>query len=120
MHIEINAGTLDSSKLRLGLVALLVCMQTSPTLAASQQEAFREHTKLGITYFQQEKLAAAEQEFRKDLQLNPNVPGLQDLMGVVLDRQGKHQEATSFFLEAIDQDPRYAPAHHHLVSIIFV
>ena len=111
---KILVETVYFSKGRLRLAPLLLCVQVTLTFAASQHQALQEHTKRGIAYFQQGKLAAAEQEFRKALQANPNVPELQDLMGVILDRQGKHQRATAYLLNAIELNPRYAPAYHHL------
>src|SRR5882724_13660149 len=48
------------------------------------------------------------------LQVNPKLVEVQNLMGVALDRQGKHKEANTYFRKALALRNDYTPAHSNL------
>lgn len=68
----------------------------------------------GIVFLEDGKLPEAELQFARALKVNPRLFEVQNLMGVALDREGKHKEARGYFTKAIELRKDYAPAHANL------
>ena len=58
--------------------------------------------------------AAAEQEFRRSLELDPRAPDVADQLGLLLARQGRPDEAREYFQKAIATQRDHASAINNL------
>jgi tetratricopeptide (TPR) repeat protein/tRNA A-37 threonylcarbamoyl transferase component Bud32 len=72
------------------------------------------HNNLGVAFFQQRKLAEAEEEFREALRLNPDFSEAHSNLGSVLEQQEKFTEAEAQHRLAIRLKGDYAAAHYNL------
>ena len=72
------------------------------------------HTHLGIALLKLDRPRAAEEEFRKTLELDPKDPWGLHLLGTALIGQSKMEEAVRQYREALRTYPQFDQAHHTL------
>ncbi len=71
----------------------------------------------GMALLMQEQDAPAQQRIEKALALNPAYARAHDAMGILLQRQGRIEEALARYREAIRLDPADADARRHLADL---
>ncbi len=72
---------------------------------------------LGLIYLKQNKLQAAQESLDKAYQLNPRMPQVNNLLGVIANRRGNIKQAEKFYLSAIQYKPDYVLAHYNLALL---
>ncbi|MEW6161896.1 MAG: tetratricopeptide repeat protein [Nitrospirota bacterium] len=72
------------------------------------------HYRIGLSYFNEDKIQMAYVEFQKALELNPNDKEVLNALGVVYLRFEDFQKARESFLKAITLDPDFSEAHNNL------
>jgi tetratricopeptide (TPR) repeat protein len=85
-------------------------------LAADPTNA-RTLTWLGDSYVRLNRWQSAEESFRRALQLRPNDWITRNQFGVVLNAQGKYQQASSEFRAASLANPKFALALNNIASV---
>jgi Flp pilus assembly protein TadD len=86
-------------------------MPLSPRLASEF------HNNLGAIYFKQQKMGAAEKEFRRAIELRPhNAPPYFNL-GLLHERRGNFDQAISNVEAAVELDPDYAQCYEVLTRL---
>jgi len=81
------------------------------------EEAYR-HMTLGISLSEQGNYAEAEKEFRKAIEMNPDLPEPHYNLGRLLFKQDRYEEAENALRESIKIDPEKADAHV-ILGLIF-
>lgn len=78
------------------------------------------HFTLGITHVRLgDNDALAEEEFRKDIAVEPDLTDNYEQLGVLYRREQKPEEAEKSFAEALRRDPKMAGAHFGLAQLYF-
>jgi tetratricopeptide (TPR) repeat protein len=77
------------------------------------------HQSIGLIYFCQGNLEAAEAELRRAVASDPDLPKVHELFGEVLLRSGKTDEAITAFMSALKRDP-YSSIAHRLLGEAYV
>jgi Tfp pilus assembly protein PilF len=72
-----------------------------------------------ILHHQAGRLSEAEGLYRGILQVQPDLPGIYNNLGIALKDQGKLEEAVAVFRQAAAIAPEYATAHSNLGNILF-
>jgi tetratricopeptide (TPR) repeat protein len=95
--------------------------------AIKSQSDFEEaHFNLGTLYFKESKLpgadsaaklAAAENELRRTLQINPDYAEAHNTLGSVLVDEGRSAEALQHFQDAVRLNPHFTDAQHNLDAL---
>jgi len=80
---------------------------------ANTEEAYR-HKSIGDSLYSQGRFSEAEEEFRKAIELNLNLPEIHYKLGFSLDMENRHAEAEAEFREAIRINSDYADAYYLL------
>lgn len=65
----------------------------------------REENDEGVSHYEQGHWDVAEQHFRKALEVDPSLAEAHFNLALALDKQGKHEEATSSFKKAAELAP---------------
>lgn len=107
--------TVSGDKLQkvLSAVALIVLV---PLVAAAQPQPPLDPEAIAKLVGEGE-FAAAERELRRVVDIEDS-PAARDLLGFVLARQGKLDEAESQFRRSVAIDPGFAPAHQNLGRLL--
>ena len=71
----------------------------------------------GIVALNEDKLEDAEIHYRAALEIQPNHTGVNNNLGITLQKLGKLEEAEKFFRKAIEINSLYAPSYNNLGSI---
>ena len=71
-------------------------------------------TSKGIELLQAGRFSEAEKQFSEALRINPRLIETQNLKGVALDGEGRHDEARACYRSAIAANDGFAPAHANL------
>ncbi|MGA3066956.1 MAG: tetratricopeptide repeat protein [Tepidisphaeraceae bacterium] len=82
--------------------------------AQTTQQLFEEAEKL----FAARRLQEAETLYRRVLEQDPNHPGAQHMIGIILFGQGRHADAVAAIRRAIAADPASAEFHRDLGAIL--
>ncbi len=82
--------------------------------SATVQDVFRQ----GLTLFQRSELAAAEQNLRHVLQLQPAHFDALHLLGLIMRRQGRSGLALELLRRAVAANGNSAAAHRHLANVL--
>jgi Tfp pilus assembly protein PilF len=78
------------------------------------------HFTLGITHMRLgDNDALAEEEFRKDIAIEPDLTDNYEQLGVLYAREQKPDEAEKALAEALRRDPKMASAHFGLAQLYF-
>ncbi len=94
---------------RFSLATLLVlAIACGPELAAIY------HFNLGLVLQETGLLDDAIAEYRKAIELDPNVAGTHNNLGLALAAKGQYDDAIAEYRIAIDLDPNYATAKANL------
>jgi Tfp pilus assembly protein PilF len=73
---------------------------------------------LGNAYLHEDHLAAAQQELERALELRPDQPEAQNLLGLIAIRNDNPRLAETLFRSAIRSQPDYAEAHNNLGNVL--
>lgn len=73
---------------------------------------------LGTLQLSQGKFAAAEQQFRRALELRPGLGEAHTNLGIALVEQGRHAEGPQHFRRAIELDPQLLAARENLATLL--
>jgi Flp pilus assembly protein TadD len=80
-----------------GLQRTLTLTQLPPVLAHT-------HWQLGNICYQLGDMDAAQQHYRSAVQLNPREYGASMMLGIMLERQGKHEEAIAYLRQSLPME----------------
>jgi tetratricopeptide (TPR) repeat protein len=69
---------------------------------------------LGITLAQQGRLEEAIADFRRALEINPDLAQAHHNLGIALQEQGRLEEAVASYRRALELKPDYTTAYHYL------
>jgi tetratricopeptide (TPR) repeat protein len=69
-----------------------------------------EHFKLGNIYYDFSLLDEAIEQYKKAVELKPNLTDVQTKLGVALRERGRPDEAIEHFMVAKEENPKYCPA----------
>ena len=100
----------------IGLTCLLVIPIPFVHAASLQQEAVSYRAQ-GYEAQQRGDKAGALAFYRKAAALDPSYPAPQNDVGVLLEEQGRFQEAEQSYLHALTLNPNYAEAHANLAML---
>ena len=73
---------------------------------------------LGAELLDQGKVDAAEEQFRRAIELGDDKFGAQFNMGLIQMRRGNAEAAVPFFEKAIEKQPKFVEAHKHLAKAL--
>jgi len=95
------------------LILFLTCCATTATEGDIQKAGA--HYKLGISYFNENKIQLAYVEFQKALELDPNDKEALNAIGIIhLLKFEDFPKAADFFRKAIIIDPKFSEAYNNL------
>ncbi|UCD94698.1 MAG: tetratricopeptide repeat protein [Candidatus Zixiibacteriota bacterium] len=114
----IKKGAWKTAWKYLALLAVLLILSNRTYFDIGFENVFQTHFNLGLTYERRGDLSAAEKEYRKALENNPNSATTINNLGYILYRQGRYEEALSQFRKAINIDPDYAEAYNNIGLIL--
>jgi tetratricopeptide (TPR) repeat protein len=100
-------------------VATLALILLAPSAVAAQPTPERADLGSIARLVDNDRLASAEDALRGLLSAEESAAA-RDLLGVVLGKRDRPQEAEEQFLAAVDLDPDYGPAHQHLARLYLV
>jgi tetratricopeptide (TPR) repeat protein len=72
---------------------------------------------LGLAYLEQGQLEAARENLNRALSLNRNNYVALDLLGTVSRREKNYQEAATWYEQALEINPEFAPSYHNLAIL---
>ncbi len=75
-------------------------------------------TDLGNSYLRQQMLPQAQQALRRALEINPEQPEAQNLLGLVAVQKNDPREAEARFRDALRSQPDFAEAHNNLGNVL--
>src|SRR5579863_5726871 len=78
----------------------------------------KEHVEKGNQYFAQKQFAAAENEYRQAIQINPEVGDAYYRLGLLQIEQEHPTAASQSLARAVDLDPRNADARLHYGDLV--
>lgn len=107
-----------SSHIALILITLLVtgCVTTVEsrlTRKADPDKAVENYTQLGLGYIQQGRYDRARARLNRALEINPEYPGANTAMAILLQVEGEPQEARQYFEKTLDLDDEFSKGHYH-------
>jgi len=79
-----------------------------------KSEEARLHNDRGVSLYYQQAYGAAEMEFKRTLELAPDMTEAYNNLALVLTEAGKHEEAATCFQRAIELSPDFAEALNNL------
>jgi len=94
------------------IIIFLSSCATTTTLENAQKAGA--HYKIGVSYFNENKIQSAFVEFQKALELNPKDKEVLDKLGMVYLEFGDLQKAMDSFIKAVTIDPNFSEAHNNL------
>lgn len=99
-----------------------MCLKPSPSQDALRRTIKVEavpHLLQALVYYDEQKYDEAIAEFKKAVELNPNLAEAHYNLGVVYLTKELFDEAIAEFKRAIDIAPEFAPAHNNLAIIYY-
>ncbi len=86
---------------------------------AQKKDLAEAYSMAASAHFQLQEFDAARKDLDQAMRLNPRLPGLQTLDGIICDNAGDDEGAVKAFQAAIEADPNDFQAHLHLGSIFY-
>src|SRR4030042_2785059 len=77
------------------------------------------HNNLGLIYAERGDLVKAEDEYRKEIEINPRYDNAFFNYGILLYREGKISEAEQMWLETLEVNPDYIDAMKNLFILFY-
>jgi tetratricopeptide (TPR) repeat protein/anti-sigma regulatory factor (Ser/Thr protein kinase) len=98
----------------------LKALTEAPELSRAFPEAHAAWFALGTLYDDQpETLAEAASCYARSLELKPDFAPALNNLGILLQRDGRAEEAADYFRRAIEADPVYASAYHNFCGLCY-
>jgi len=94
------------------IIIFLSSCATTTTLENAQKAGA--HYKIGVSYFNENKIQSAFVEFQKALELNPKDKEVMNALGLVYLKFEDLQKAQQSFIKAVTIDPDFSEAHNNL------
>lgn len=112
----------DRNRYHLALEALSAGNQTDAARAIrSLTDSYPEHVALWINLaaaqYQLGKLNQAEAALERAGGINPSIPDIHNLRGLIAAERGEYQAAEQYYLAALNLDSTYAYAHYNLALL---
>ncbi len=82
--------------------------------AGWNQGVIEEHRNLGLAFYKTQMYDEASREFRRIVEIKPDVYEARFFLGLIHLRQGEYAEAATEFLEAIAIEPKRAASYNNL------
>jgi type IV pilus biogenesis/stability protein PilW len=100
-------------KIRNILLLIIIFLSSCATTVENIHKA-NAHYKIGISYFNENKIQPAFVEFQKALELNPEDKDALNALGLVYLKFEDFQKAQESFIKAVTIDPDFSEAHNNL------
>jgi tetratricopeptide (TPR) repeat protein len=85
---------------------------------AVTENNYSAHFGMAQTLLDQNRFSEAEMESRKSLQIKPDNPGVLNILGIALSRQGKYDQAIEYYNKALQIKPKYIAAHDNIARTL--
>ena len=89
------------------------CLELKP----SPRVAVRAHDNLGLVFVQYEKIAEAETQFLKAVEIDPHSARLFNNLGIIALRRNNLSAAARFFENAVSLEPEFSDGHFNLALV---
>jgi superkiller protein 3 len=96
------------------ILAVLLIFGNKTYFDIGFENEFQTHFNLALTYSRQGNSGAAEDEYRRALELNPYSATTLNNLGFLIYQQGRVQEALTLYQRALQVDPDFAESYNNI------